>query len=204
MNVAEASGILNVRHDADPLVVKAAWHALAKRHHPDRGGDAEMMRRVNAAHEYLHTRTPQALSMEWERLSAKQPPPASSPPPGYIHPAVHRAEMDAAVEAANARWAKIFNDFATTHETATRVQPREQTRNRWQPVRKLITLIWRLTGAAALFFVYGATTVWVDKNTDGFLELVMATAGFLVTIIFIARLMRGGWKNVLHENADAF
>ena len=210
MNVAEAAGILNVRHDADPLVVKAAWHALTKRHHPDRGGDAEIMRRVNAAYEYLHARTPQALSMEWERLSVKQSPPASPPPPaspsppGYIHPAVHRAEMDAAVDAANERWARIFNELATTHETAAEVRFREQTRNEWRPVRKLITLTWRLTGAVTLFFVYGAAIVWVDKNIGGFLEFIMATAGFFMTIIFIARLMRGGWKNILHDDAGAF
>lgn len=33
--------------------VKSAYKLLAKQHHPDAGGDAEMMKRVNAAYDLL-------------------------------------------------------------------------------------------------------------------------------------------------------
>ncbi len=76
MNIIEAANILNIRHDADHMVVKAAFHALAKRNHPDMGGDTATMQRINEAHNYMSTRTQQARLAEWERL---QPKPAHQP-----------------------------------------------------------------------------------------------------------------------------
>jgi DnaJ-class molecular chaperone len=34
-------------------IIKAGYHALAQKYHPDRGGDANQMRELNAAHEGL-------------------------------------------------------------------------------------------------------------------------------------------------------
>ncbi|MBU2764639.1 J domain-containing protein, partial [Acidithiobacillus ferrivorans] len=72
MNIVEAAEILNVRHDADHMVVKAAFHALAKIHHPDVGGDTAAMQRINEAHNYMSTRTQSARQAEWERLQPKK------------------------------------------------------------------------------------------------------------------------------------
>ena len=41
--------VLGVAPDAEPAVVRAAYRALAKRYHPDNGGDTETMRRLNDA-----------------------------------------------------------------------------------------------------------------------------------------------------------
>ena len=43
--------VLGVDREADQLVVKAAWKALAKRYHPDnKGGDAEKMKAIDNAY----------------------------------------------------------------------------------------------------------------------------------------------------------
>ncbi len=42
--------VLQIRPDAEPAVVKAAYRALIKIHHPDRGGDTRLADRLNAAY----------------------------------------------------------------------------------------------------------------------------------------------------------
>lgn len=41
--------VLGCTEDADLEVLQAAYRALAKKHHPDRGGDPEVMKLVNRA-----------------------------------------------------------------------------------------------------------------------------------------------------------
>jgi molecular chaperone DnaJ len=41
--------VLGVRPDARPDDIRRAWVALARRHHPDRGGDPDAMLAVNEA-----------------------------------------------------------------------------------------------------------------------------------------------------------
>ncbi|EGQ63984.1 hypothetical protein GGI1_22756, partial [Acidithiobacillus sp. GGI-221] len=53
VNIVEAAEILNIQPDAAHMVVKAAWHALAKLHHPDQGGDTAAMQKINEAHNYM-------------------------------------------------------------------------------------------------------------------------------------------------------
>jgi len=50
---AEALEALGLHRDATTDAVKAAHRRLAKRHHPDMGGDAEAFRRINAAYQWL-------------------------------------------------------------------------------------------------------------------------------------------------------
>ena len=45
--------VLRVVEGAPMEVVDAAYRALAKKHHPDKGGDAEEMKRINAAYAKL-------------------------------------------------------------------------------------------------------------------------------------------------------
>lgn len=46
--------VLGVDKEADELVVKAAWKALAKRYHPDKaGGSAEKMKAINEAYSQI-------------------------------------------------------------------------------------------------------------------------------------------------------
>lgn len=45
--------VLQVDPSANPLVIQAAYRALAQIHHPDLSGDADEMKRINAAWEVL-------------------------------------------------------------------------------------------------------------------------------------------------------
>lgn len=48
-----ACEVLGVSHGASKGEIRKAWAKLAKRHHPDVGGDAEMLKRINAAYNQL-------------------------------------------------------------------------------------------------------------------------------------------------------
>lgn len=48
--------VLHLRESAPEVVIRAAYRALALICHPDRGGDAEEMRRINLAYETLERR----------------------------------------------------------------------------------------------------------------------------------------------------
>lgn len=45
--------VLGVSKDADAKTIKKAYRKLAIKHHPDKGGDAEKFKEINAAHEVL-------------------------------------------------------------------------------------------------------------------------------------------------------
>ena len=55
----QALKVLGLPPNATQLQIKRRYRALAKRHHPDRGGDPKQMQRIIAAYELLmkdHTR----------------------------------------------------------------------------------------------------------------------------------------------------
>ena len=45
--------VLEVTRGASPAVIEAAYKALAKKHHPDRGGNSELMKDITAAYSVL-------------------------------------------------------------------------------------------------------------------------------------------------------
>ena len=45
--------ILQVSPSADPEVIQAVYRRLARKHHPDASGDAEMMKLLNEAYAVL-------------------------------------------------------------------------------------------------------------------------------------------------------
>jgi DnaJ-domain-containing protein 1 len=49
----QALKVLELPPNATPLQIKRRYRALAKRHHPDRGGDPKQMQRIIAAYELL-------------------------------------------------------------------------------------------------------------------------------------------------------
>jgi DnaJ domain len=53
MSLDYAHKVLHVMPSAPPGVIHAAYQALAKVHHPDRGGDLERMKVINQAHDLL-------------------------------------------------------------------------------------------------------------------------------------------------------
>jgi hypothetical protein len=52
-SLSGAFATLYVAENAPKLIVTAAWRALCAVHHPDKGGDAETMARINAAYDEL-------------------------------------------------------------------------------------------------------------------------------------------------------
>ena len=81
--------ILGIARGADPATVRAAYHRLAQRHHPDRGGDARRMAAVNRA--YAALRNARSTSQA-STAGAGRPPaasaqrPATRPPEEREHP----------------------------------------------------------------------------------------------------------------------
>ena len=47
---ADACKVLGVSDDAEKDTIKKAYHKLALKHHPDKGGDAETFREVSEAY----------------------------------------------------------------------------------------------------------------------------------------------------------
>jgi DnaJ-domain-containing protein 1 len=49
----QALAVLGLPANATPEQIKRRYRTLAKRHHPDRGGDPHQMQKIIAAYEYL-------------------------------------------------------------------------------------------------------------------------------------------------------
>jgi DnaJ-domain-containing protein 1 len=49
----QALGVLGLPPTATPKQIKRRYRSLAKRYHPDRGGDERQMQRIIAAYEFL-------------------------------------------------------------------------------------------------------------------------------------------------------
>jgi DnaJ-domain-containing protein 1 len=49
----QALSVLGLPPNATPQQIKRRYRSLAKRHHPDRGGDQRQMQRIVAAYEFL-------------------------------------------------------------------------------------------------------------------------------------------------------
>jgi DnaJ-domain-containing protein 1 len=49
----QALAVLGLPPNATPQQIKRRYRALAKQHHPDRGGDRQQMQRIIAAYELL-------------------------------------------------------------------------------------------------------------------------------------------------------
>lgn len=54
--MAKPHEVLGVAPDASLSEVRAAWRALAMKHHPDRGGEIETFRQIQAAYDALRTK----------------------------------------------------------------------------------------------------------------------------------------------------
>lgn len=211
MNIIDAAEILNIRHDADYLVVKAAYHALAKRHHPDRGGDAGVMQKVNAAHDYMSTRSQQARMTEWERLQPKPAPQRQSWHVGQFDDFVNAREA--------ARKAASANPTPPMGSTTRPWKPARSRRVRftaWKQQQPLLTrwlmnlsfflliMAGRLIVVAGMFYLYAEAVRWSIKALAHgawvlliiFPGIMVAFAGFMVTAILALNFLHGGWKGI--------
>jgi hypothetical protein len=218
MNIAEAANLLNIQPDADHLVVKAAYHALAKIHHPDQGGDTAVMQRVNAAHDYMSTRTQQARLAEWERL---QPKPAPQQPDRRQSWRVGQFD-----EFVNAREAARKASYSSPNSTpppagpTTRPwKPTPSRRERWTAWRRrqpwpvhwalnlgtfLLIMAGRLAVVATMFYTYAETMRWgIKALAHGawvlliiFPGIMVVLVGLMVTGILALNFLHGGWKGL--------
>lgn len=203
MNITEAANILNVQPGADHLVVKAAFHALAKRNHPDMGGDTATMQKINEAHNYMSTRTPAARQAEWERLQPK-PAPQPDAPLGTSRKAASSSQNPAPSQ---------------TGPTTRPWKPTSSRRALWaawlycQPwparwfiklSRFLLILAGRLAVVAGMFYGYAEVVRWaIQSLAHGawvllifFPGIPVVLAGLYVTAIFAGNFLMGGWKGI--------
>ncbi len=75
--------VLQVSPSADPEVVLAAYRTLARKHHPDAGGDGRTMAALNAAWHILgHSDLRHAYDLERARASARARRPGTTPASG--------------------------------------------------------------------------------------------------------------------------
>ncbi|MHB8236567.1 MAG: J domain-containing protein [Acidithiobacillus ferrivorans] len=219
MNIIEAANILNIRHDADHMVVKAAFHALAKRNHPDMGGDTATMQRINEAHNYMSTRTQQARLAEWERL---QPKPAHQPE----RQSWRVGQFD---EYVATKMAEKANKAATSSHNPEPLRPGYTTRP-WKPapqsLRKrfhswrrhqpwlvrwllnlsifLLVMAGRLAVVTGMFYSFAESVRWAIKSLAHgawvlliiFPGIMVILAGFMVTGIVALNFLHGGWKGL--------
>jgi len=87
--VAQARAVLQVRADAAPEAITAAFRRAAKAAHPDRGGDPVDFRRVLDAYRLLAATAaaPNSASAPRPARPEPQPGPAAEPPPQPSKPA---------------------------------------------------------------------------------------------------------------------
>lgn len=218
MDIVEAADILNIQPSADHAVVKAAFHALAKIHHPDQGGDTAVMQRVNAAHDYMSTRTLQARLAEWERL---QPKPAPQQPEQRQSWRVGQFD-----EFVNAREAARKASYSSPNSTpppagpTTRPwKPTPSRRERWTAWRRrqpwpvhwalnlgtfLLIMAGRLAVVAGMLYGYAESVRWgIASLAHGawvllifFPGIPVVLAGAMVAAILSGNFMLGGWKGL--------
>ena len=212
MNITEAADILNIRPSADHAVVKAAFHALAKIHHPDVGGDTAdtaAMQRINEAHNYMSTRTQQARLAEWERL---QPKPAHQPE----RQSWRVGQFDEYVATKMAEKANNAERLRPGYTTTRPWKPAPQSlRNRfhsWKAsspwhIRWLLNLLimaGRLAMVAGMLSAYAEGVRWAIKSlAHGWYVLLIIFPGFMIVLTGLVVTFRlsmlflvdgwGGW-----------
>lgn len=214
MNIIEAAETLNIRHDADNAVIRAAYHALGKKHHPDHGGNTARMQRINAAHDYMSTRTQAARRAEWERL---QKPAGYSGSPNELHGyneerSARRKTEEAKAQASPPRY--------TTTRTWTPPKPSpiqryqawkgRQTRPaRWAMalIQALLIIAGRVGWLAAIWYACYRLLLWtmgVVDATFGVLAIfinifvgAMVVMGLGTALLFFSlNFLTGGWKGL--------
>ncbi len=93
--------VLGIPADATPEDAAAAFRALAKRHHPDRGGGEDAMAQINAAYDLLR-------AAAWSQREDPRRPRPQPPAKGvWLPPAIRRAlgpELLAALEPKETVW----------------------------------------------------------------------------------------------------
>jgi len=85
INWRDYYAILGVNPAAEPEVIKAAYNALAKKHHPDAGGNAERMKSINEAYEVLSdmSRRARYQAVYRQRQAPPDVPPKDESGPRY-------------------------------------------------------------------------------------------------------------------------
>ena len=216
MNIVEAAEILNIRCDADHAVVKAAFHALAKRYHPDQGGNTVAMQKVNAAYDYISTRTQQARQTEWGRLQPMSMPQQKECTSDIVEQVKAKLRQKEEV----ARKAASSSPNPSPSGSTTRPwKPTPTRKERWTawkrhqawPMRWLLNLSQfllimasRLAVVAGMFYGFAESVRWgIKVLAHGawvlliiFPGIMVVLAGLMVTVIVAMNFLHGGWKGL--------
>ena len=75
--------ILGVKKDASSAEIKKAFRKLARKHHPDAGGDEEKFKELNSAYEVLSDAEKRAEYDQYGQYFGGKMPPGPSGPSGY-------------------------------------------------------------------------------------------------------------------------
>ena len=70
--------VLGLHSSASALEVKQAFYDLAKKHHPDKGGDRERFTRISTAHEVLSRHRPEYDAQRFPAGSRAGPQPGNA------------------------------------------------------------------------------------------------------------------------------
>ena len=85
--------VLEVRTDASPDDIRAAFRQLAKEHHPDKGGTPARM--AELTHAYAVLRDPEARGLYDQSLvPGRRRRPRAAPPPDVLAPARQRGAFE--------------------------------------------------------------------------------------------------------------
>jgi hypothetical protein len=218
MKITEAADILNIRHDADHMVVKAAFYALAKRNHPDMGGNTALMQKINEAYDCMSTRTQAARQAEWERLQPKPQQPA----PEATSDIVERVKAELRRKEETARKAASSSRTPTPPPSGSTTRPWKPAlsrRERWTAWRRhqpwlvrwllnlsifLLVMAGRLAVVAAMFSAYAEGVRWaIASLAHGawvllifFPGIPVVLAGAMVAAIVSCNFILSGWKGL--------
>lgn len=158
--------ILQVHPAAEPEVIRAAFHRLAEKYHPDRNGGpgaTERMSELNAAWKVLSDPESRAW---YDRQRTPPPPPSPSPPASSVPPVAATPVHPTAV-AADASCARCGG-------TTT-----------WLPNPAGCL---RLIGVSAMAVVLGARVAFSAKEA-GELAFVLSVVG-LIWLVVVAHLVK--------------
>jgi len=103
-------GILGVNPGVEPEVVKAAYTALARKHHPDAGGSAQRMKEINEAYEVLSDPLKKAdydLYRRQRSSGSSRGRTREEPPPSPTNPPPRPADMPGILPWPSLTWQRV-------------------------------------------------------------------------------------------------
>ena len=119
MTTSEAREVLGVGDDPSPDEIKTAYRRLVTTCHPDRGGSADLFRRVSLAYQVLSA-PPETLSEGEPQDSQTTSQDASQDASQRLHPLVREVLEHVADDSATATLERLLGSRASATQVAVR------------------------------------------------------------------------------------